>query len=402
MDGYLIASVGEKGSGPLQFNVPSGIAISPITGQVYIADRSNHRIQVLNPDLTFSHSFGSEGPANGQFQLPHDIAIDSQGLVYVTDTYNHRIQKYSPDGMFMGQFSTKGSGPGQLWEPIGITIDTAATGLVYVSEGGNHHISVFTSDGVFVSSVCSNIDQFNSLFGLKFDEDGFLYGASVEGQENIQEILMKQLVLCQYLCALSILRTGGHFVCKVFDMFTPFSVGLFYLLYRSFEQVCIFKPVTSRPANSERYVVCRSLKEDKQSVNQYLFIINETIHELRQDEEEEKDILEVVPNNLLQTEPFYTYITDSNDRVKPYYRVVDMISTFGDLRLRNCKGLGDVPTLDVSHDEWFIAPIGVIFCKVLQEPWQLHFSQSSGRLYFFNYKTNKSSFEPPRESISPF
>ena len=28
--------------------------------------------------------------------------------------------------------------------------------------------------------------------------------------------------------------------------------------------------------------------------------------------------------------------------------------------------MGDVPTLDVSHDETFVAPIGVIFCKVLQ------------------------------------
>ena len=100
----------------------------------------------------------------------------------------------------------------------------------------------------------------------------------MEGQENIQEILTKQLVLCQYLCALAILRegmkwkyyilcvhtdniiivcsfvsAGGNFVCKIFDMFTPFSVGLFYLLYRCFKRVCLFKPVTSRPANSERY-----------------------------------------------------------------------------------------------------------------------------------------------------
>ena len=59
MDGDHIASVGKKGSGPLQFNYPEGIAISPITGLVYIADWNNHRIQVLNPDLTFSHSFGS-------------------------------------------------------------------------------------------------------------------------------------------------------------------------------------------------------------------------------------------------------------------------------------------------------------------------------------------------------
>lgn len=48
--------------------------------------------------------------------------------------------------------------------------------------------------------------------------------------------------------------TGGHFVCKTFDLFTPFSVGLVYLLYLCFERISLFKPVTSRPANSERSV----------------------------------------------------------------------------------------------------------------------------------------------------
>ena len=176
MDGYLIASVGEWGSGPLQFSNPSGIAISPITGQVYIADRYNDRIQVLNPDLTFSHTFGSEGSANGQFQYPTDIAIDSQGLVYVTDNLNHRIQKFSPDGKFVGQFGNKKFGSGKLNRPNGITIDTAATGLVYVSEWGlNHRISVFTSDGVFVSNL-------RGKGGLAFDKDGFLY---VSGSDKL-------------------------------------------------------------------------------------------------------------------------------------------------------------------------------------------------------------------------
>ena len=80
-------------------------------------------------------------------------------------------------------------------------------------------------------------------------------GISVEGEENIQELLTKQLVMCQFACALSILRHGGHFVCKLFDAYTPFIIGLIYLLHRSFESVCLFKPVTSRPANSERSVV---------------------------------------------------------------------------------------------------------------------------------------------------
>ena len=69
MDGDCTAAVGEESNGQRQFNAPVGIAISPKTGQVYIADCYNHHIQVLNLDLTFSHSFSKEGSANGQFKL---------------------------------------------------------------------------------------------------------------------------------------------------------------------------------------------------------------------------------------------------------------------------------------------------------------------------------------------
>ena len=153
-----------------------GIAISSITGQVYIADLHNHCIQVLNPDLTFSHSFGKGESANGQFIEPVDIAIDSQGSVYVTDWGSHCIQKFAQNGEFVAQFGSEGSGPGQLNKPSGITIDTAGTGLVYVSEQGNHRVSVFTSDGVFVSSFGrEGSTQFVHPLGLRFDRKGFLY-----------------------------------------------------------------------------------------------------------------------------------------------------------------------------------------------------------------------------------
>ena len=175
MDGDCVASVGEYGSGRRQFYTPDGITISPITGQVYIADWFNHRIQVLNPDLTFSHSFGKEGSANGRFQFPRDIAIDSQGLVYVADYWNHRIQKFTPNGKFVAQFGSEGSGPGQLKYPMGITIDTGGTGLVYVSEEVNNRVSVFTSDGVFVSSFGRSGSGLLTPKGLTFDKEGFLY-----------------------------------------------------------------------------------------------------------------------------------------------------------------------------------------------------------------------------------
>uniref|UniRef100_A0A1X7V027 RING-type domain-containing protein n=1 Tax=Amphimedon queenslandica TaxID=400682 RepID=A0A1X7V027_AMPQE len=172
MDGDVIASVGEKGSGPLQFDEPANI--SCIKGQVYIADSKNHRIQVLNPDLTFSHSFGSKGSANGQFQYPYDIAIDSQGLVYVADINNIRIQKFSPDGKYLGQFAT-GFGL-----PISITIDAAVSGLLYVNlinfSTETTSISVFTSNGVLVSRFK---DDLNNPQGLTY-KDGLLYAIDNE------------------------------------------------------------------------------------------------------------------------------------------------------------------------------------------------------------------------------
>ena len=53
---------------------------------MYICDRQNHHVQILNADLTFSSSFGSHGSGDGQFNYPWDVAFDSTGNVYVADT----------------------------------------------------------------------------------------------------------------------------------------------------------------------------------------------------------------------------------------------------------------------------------------------------------------------------
>uniref|UniRef100_A0A4W3GEU1 Cap-specific mRNA (nucleoside-2'-O-)-methyltransferase 1 n=1 Tax=Callorhinchus milii TaxID=7868 RepID=A0A4W3GEU1_CALMI len=143
-------------------------------------------------------------------------------------------------------------------------------------------------------------------------------GFSVEGRENLQEILCKQLLLCQFLVALSILRTGGNFLCKTFDLFTPFSVGLIYLLYTSFERVSLFKPVTSRPANSERYVVCRGLKPGIDAVRDYLFTVNQKLNQLK---DTDQDVNMVVPLHVLKGNiDFYTNIVKSNERCAPMQR----------------------------------------------------------------------------------
>lgn len=138
-------------------------------------------------------------------------------------------------------------------------------------------------------------------------------GFSVEGQENMQEILSKQLYLCQCLVALSIVRINGHFVTKLFDLFTPFSVGLVYLMYKCFKQVTILKPNTSRPANSERYLVCKWKKPHTDTIRNHLFEVNQMMFD---NCSSSYDILELVSLQVLQRdEKFFDYIYESNNTI---------------------------------------------------------------------------------------
>ena len=146
-------------------------------------------------------------------------------------------------------------------------------------------------------------------------------GFSVEGQENIQEILSKQLYLCQFLVALSIIRPKGHFVCKLFDLFTPFSVGLIYLMYRSFQVISIHKPNTSRPANSERYIICKWKRPDSDNIRHYMLEINERINRLgfslEGNTKSSVDILQIVPDSVMRQDSpeFLEYINESNNDI---------------------------------------------------------------------------------------
>ncbi|KFB44010.1 AGAP000826-PA-like protein [Anopheles sinensis] len=138
-------------------------------------------------------------------------------------------------------------------------------------------------------------------------------GFSVEGQENLQEILSKQLYLCQVIVALAIVRTDGHFVMKFFDIFTPFSVGLLYLVYKCFKQISICKPNSSRPANSERYLVCKWKKPNTDLIQRHLEDVN---RQMFNNKNEKIDTLELVSEEVLQSdEAFYEYLQQSNNEI---------------------------------------------------------------------------------------
>ena len=175
MEGKFITTVGKQGSGEMEFDEPSGISISPISGHIFIADCHNHRIQVLNLDLTFSHAFGTEGSSKGQFVYPNDVTTDRRGLVYVADTNNHRIQVFTPEGHFLSKFYTRESDLKEFISPSKIIVDDVN---IYITENTKHSIYIFTTDGQFIRSFGepgSNEGQLNCPYEIAFDREGHLY-----------------------------------------------------------------------------------------------------------------------------------------------------------------------------------------------------------------------------------
>lgn len=85
-------------------------------------------------------------------------------------------------------------------------------------------------------------------------------GISVTGREEKQEILSTRLILTEILVALLVLKKGGNFICKLFDTVTKPMYHLIYICSLMFEQTWVFKPISSRPANSERYLTCKGFR----------------------------------------------------------------------------------------------------------------------------------------------
>ena len=74
---------------------------------------------------------------------------------------------------------------------------------------------------------------------------------------NHQEVHIARLLYAQIAYALIMQKKGGAFVLKIFDAFMPHTIDLLYLLTSMYDKVYISKPLTSRFANSEKYIVCQ-------------------------------------------------------------------------------------------------------------------------------------------------
>jgi sugar lactone lactonase YvrE len=139
--GKLLASWGEN-----RFVEPHGLRID-MHDNVWVTDRALQQVFKFSHDGRLLLTIGTERTAGldgSHFNLPADLAFAQDGSIYVADGYgNNRIAKFSADGKFLLDWGRKGTGPGEFDLPHSVAAD--AQGLVYVADRNNARIQVFDS-----------------------------------------------------------------------------------------------------------------------------------------------------------------------------------------------------------------------------------------------------------------
>jgi hypothetical protein len=113
------------------FSRPTDVAWDK-AGNIYITDGlgANNRVAKFDKDGKFLTQWGSTGNGPGQFRGVKSIAVDATGNVYVADLGNQRIQVFDGEGKFKSEFAGIG-------KPLTMCMTRGATQFLYVSHAGD-------------------------------------------------------------------------------------------------------------------------------------------------------------------------------------------------------------------------------------------------------------------------
>ena len=150
-----------------QLNNPSGISADISGGNIYIADRDNSKIRMVNSAgiiTTFAGtgvagSSGDGGAAtSAQLHGPTGVTVDNNGNLYIVDPNNRKIRMVTSTGImttFAGTGVAGSSGDGgkatsaQLNGPSGVGTDSS--GNLYIVDNGNQKIRMVNNVGIITT-----------------------------------------------------------------------------------------------------------------------------------------------------------------------------------------------------------------------------------------------------------
>ena len=157
---HMFGTAGSYGTADGQFHSPSAVAIK--SDLLYVCESGNNRVQKFSiSQQSFISKFGTGGQGDGQFSSPYGICIDPEGNVFIADYSNHRIQVFRDNDSFAYSFPCQSN-------PWGLAFDLQ--GHLHVT--GSSCINVYTPEGNAITSYGSG--TISSPTGIAIDAEGYI------------------------------------------------------------------------------------------------------------------------------------------------------------------------------------------------------------------------------------
>ena len=136
LDGTFVSKIGKQGTGALEFNWPVGLTIDEYSGDIYICDCGNKRIQVLNKDFSFNSQFGIES-----LKAPRDVKLTKE-FIFVLDQSNPCLHLFNYNHILQKSVISRGKGM-LIGESLRFFIDN--NGYILISDAFSSSIRIFNS-----------------------------------------------------------------------------------------------------------------------------------------------------------------------------------------------------------------------------------------------------------------
>ena len=180
-EGRLLMTLGNRqgasgnNDSPTAFNRPTNLWFLP-NGHFYVSDGYvNSRVVEFTREGEYVRHWGSKGTADGEFNLVHDVAVDSKGLVYVGDRSNSRVQVFDPSGKFLTKWTDVGA-------PWGLYY-AAKEDAIYMCDGLHNRIVKLSTKGDVLGVLGSYgkaPGMLDFAHSIAVDAEGSIYVAEIK------------------------------------------------------------------------------------------------------------------------------------------------------------------------------------------------------------------------------
>ena len=148
-------------------------------GTIFIGER--HAVTCLDNNGTFKwrtgknasiSAYGSNGNGDGEFYNAYGIDIGPDGKLYIADKDNRRVQILDKNGSFISKFGSYGSAPGQFYNPSDLVC--MKNGNIVISDWSADYLHYFDQNGTFIKRVNHSAPRYR----VSLAKDGTLFSRS--------------------------------------------------------------------------------------------------------------------------------------------------------------------------------------------------------------------------------